>query len=94
MLHGLIIGPYFLDGNVNGNAYLRELNEFVSLQNAEHFNNQHWERNFQGLCWAQDGAPAHRLIAVRVRLIDVFKNNRVLIGFGHDMLNGHLAHRP
>ncbi len=84
--NGLIIGPYFLDGNVNGNACLRSrmLNEFVFPQLAEHFNNQYWEGRFWGLWWAQDGAPAHRLIAVRDRLIDVFGNNRV-IGLGHDV---------
>ena len=82
--NGLIIGPYFFDGNVNGNAYLRMLNEFVFPQLAEHLNNQYWEGGFRGLWWAQDGAPAHRLIAVRDRLIDVFGSNRV-IGLGHDV---------
>ena len=52
------------------------LNEFVFPQLAEHFNNQYWEGRFWGLWWAQDGAPAHRLIAVRDRLIDVFGNIR------------------
>ena len=39
---------------------------------------------FRGLWWAQDGAPAHRLIAVRDHLNDVFGNNRI-IGLGHDV---------
>ena len=39
---------------------------------------------FRGLWWAQDGAPAHRLIEVRDRLNRVFGNNRV-IGLGHDV---------
>ena len=39
---------------------------------------------FRGLWWAQDGAPAHRLIEVRVRLNKVFGNNQV-IGLGHDV---------
>ena len=74
------------------------LNEFVFPQLAEHFNNQYWEERFLGLWWAQNGAPAHRLIAVidrliavidRLiavidRLIDMFGNNRV-IGLGHDV---------
>ena len=80
----MIIGPYFFEGNVNGIAYLRMLNEFVFPQLAEHFNNQYWEGRFRGLWWGQDGAPAHRLIAVRDRFIDVFGNNRV-IGLGHDV---------
>jgi hypothetical protein len=60
------------------------LNEFVLPQLAEHFNNQYWEGRFRGLWWAQDGAPAHRLIAVRDRLNDVFGNHRI-IGLGHDV---------
>ncbi len=65
-------------------AYLRMLNEFAFPQLAEHFNNQYWEGRFRGLWWAQYGAPAHRLVAVRDRLIDVFGNNCV-IGLGHDV---------
>ena len=89
--NGVIIGRYCFKGNVNGIAYLRMLSEFVFPQLAEHFNNQYWEERFRGLWWAQNGAPAHRLIAVidRLiavidRLIDVFGNNRV-IGLGHDV---------
>ena len=62
--NGVILGPYFFDGNVNGMAYLQLLNEFVFPQLAVHFGNQHWEDMFRGLWWAQDGAPAHRLIEV------------------------------
>ena len=80
----MIFGLYFFERNVDGIAYLRMFNEFVFPQLAEHFNNQHWEGRFRGLWWAQDGAPAHRLIAVRDRLNDVFGNNRV-IGLGHDV---------
>ena len=58
----------------------RMLNEFIFPQLAEHFNNQYWEGRFRGLWWAQDGAHAHRLIAVIDRLIDVFGNNRVIGG--------------
>ena len=82
--NGLIIGPYFFNGNVNGNAYLLMLNEFVFPQLAEHFNNQYWDGRFRGLWWAQYSAPAHHLITVRDRLIHVFGNNRV-IGLGHDV---------
>ena len=82
--NGLVLGPYFFEQNVNGIAYLRMLNEFVLPQLAEHFNNQYWEGRFRGLWWAQDGAPAHRLIAVRDRLNDVFGNHRI-IGLGHDV---------
>ena len=76
--NGVILGPYFFDGNVNGLAYLRMLNEFAFPQLAVHFNNQFWEGLFQGLWWAQDGAPAHRLIEVRDCLNEVFGENRVI----------------
>ena len=82
--NGLIIGPYFFEGNANGIAYLRMLNEFVFPQLALHFNNQYWEGMFRGLWWVQDGAPAHRLVEVRDRLNAVFVNNHV-IGFGHNV---------
>ena len=82
--NGMIFGPYFFERNVNGISYLRMFNEFVFLQLVEHFNNQHWEGRFRGLWWAQDGAPAHRLITVRDRLNDVFGNN-CIIGLGHDV---------
>ena len=82
--NGVMLGPYFFDGNVNGMAYLQLLNEFALPQLVVHFGNQHWEDMFRGLWWAQDGAPAHRLIEVRDRLNRVFGNNRV-IGLGHDV---------
>ena len=63
--NGVILGPYFFDGNVNGMAYLQLLNEFAFPQLVVHFGNQHWEDMFWGLWWAQDGAPAHRLIEVK-----------------------------
>ena len=81
--NGVILGPYFFDGNVNGMAYLQSLNEFAFPQ-LVHFGNQHLEDMFRGLCWVQDGAPAHRLIEVRDRLNRVFGNNRA-IGLGHDV---------
>ena len=82
--NGLLIGPYFFEQNVDGIAYLRMLNEFVFAQLAVHFNNQYWEGMFRGPWWAQDGAPAHRLIQVRDRLNEVFGNDRV-IGLGHNV---------
>ena len=64
-------------------AYLQILNEFAFPQLAEMFNNQYWEGRFRGLWWFQDGAPAHRLLAVRDRLNDVFGNDRI-VGLGHN----------
>ena len=79
--NGVLLGPYFFRENVNGQAYLNMLNEFVFPLLAVHFGNQHWEKMFRGLWSAQDRAPAHRLIAVRDRLNAVFRNNRI-IGLG------------
>ena len=76
--NGVILGPYFFDGNVTGLAYLRMLNEFAFPQLAIHYNNQFWEGLFRGLWWAQDGVPFHRLIEVRDRLNEVFGDNRVI----------------
>ena len=41
-------------------------------------NNQFWEGLFRGLWWAQNGAPALRVIEVRDRLNEVFGENRVI----------------
>ena len=77
--NGVILGLYFFDGNVNGLVY-RMLDEFAFPQLAIHFTNhdQFWEGLFRSLWWAQDGAPAHRLIEVRDRLNEVFGKNRVI----------------
>ena len=69
--NGVILEYYFFYGNVNDMAYLRVLNEFAFPQLPILFNNQFWERLLPGLWWAQDGAPAHRLIEVRDRLNEV-----------------------
>ena len=67
-----IVGPYFFGRNVNGLDYLRLLNEYVFLQLALHFQEQYVDGLFRNLWWAQDGAPAHRLVQVRDRLSEVF----------------------
>ena len=56
------------------------MNVFPQL--AIHFNNQYWDGLFRGLWRAQDGAPAHHLVAVRDCLNEVFCTI---------MWNGHLA---
>ena len=81
--NGLILGPYFFYANVDGLSYLRMLNDFVFPQLANHFNNQYWEGMFRGLWWAQDGAPAHRLLVVRYRLNEAFMNR--VVGLGHNV---------
>ena len=48
---------------------------------------EHFDRQpggvFRHLWWAQDGAPAHRLLAVRERLQEVFGNH--VIALNHDV---------
>ena len=48
------------------------------------FRNQVENGWFRDLYWAQDAAPAHRLVEVRDRLNEVFGNDHV-IGLGHDV---------
>ena len=87
--NGVILEPYFFYGNVNGLAYLRMLNEFAFPQLAIHFNNQFWERLFRGLWLAQDGAPAHRLIEVRIASM---KYSETIVSLRFNIMwNGHLA---
>ena len=59
------------------------LNDFVFPQLAIYFNKQYWEGMFRGLSWAQDGAPAHRLLGVRYRLNEAFMNR--VVGLGHNV---------
>ena len=62
---------------MDGRVYLRMLNDFVFPEFLNHFNNQYWEGRFRGLWWAQDCAPAHRLLEVRDRLNETFGENPV-----------------
>ena len=79
---GQLIGPFFFQRNVNGNMYLQMINDGVVPQLEEHF-----ERQVRGvyrwLWWAQDGAPAHRLIAVWDRLRELFGER--VIAVNHDV---------
>ena len=82
--NGVILGPYFFEGNVDGVAYLQMLHEYVLQLLAVHFRDHFENGLFRDLWWAQDGAPAHRLLEVRDRLNGVFGNERV-IGLGHNV---------
>ena len=68
--------------NMNGNGYLQILNEHVIPELMENFPMQ--QRGvFRRLWQAQDGAPAHRLVAVRNRLAEVFGHR--VIALYHDV---------
>ena len=61
-----LIRPYFLDGNVNGQAYLEMLNNFV-LPQVENIFGVNQNGSIPRAYWFQDGAPGHRLNAVHGR---------------------------
>jgi hypothetical protein len=66
--NGVILGPYFFEGNVDGVAYLQMLHEYVLPLLPVHFRDHFENGLFGDLWWAQDGALAHRLLEVRDRL--------------------------
>ena len=67
-----MLGPFFLDGNFNGQCYLNLLNDVVIHLITVLFQNQFHENRFQRLWWAQHGAPCRGLLAVRARLNQLF----------------------
>ena len=69
--NGKLIGPFFFEGSVNGLRYLEMLNEKVFPKLVQLFGDQFDGDHFSRLWWAQDGAPAHRLVPVRNRLAEV-----------------------
>ena len=62
--------------------YLEMINEHVVPQLELHFERQQGGV-FRRLWWAQDGAPAHRLIAVRDRLRELFAHR--VIALNHEV---------
>ena len=73
---GHIIGPFFYEGNLNGNAYLQMLNEEIIPRLFELYGDR-----VDHLWWMQDGAPCHRTYVIRNRVREVFGNR--IIGLGH-----------
>ena len=71
-----IIGPVFFDNNVNGDAYVRMIDEEVvpALDGIARYRRRNGR--FQRLWWAQDGAPCHRTRAVTDRLTDRLTKQR------------------
>ena len=76
--NGTLLGPYFLDQNVNGECYLNMINDQVvpTLDQMPRFARRR-NGQFRRLWWAQDGAPAHRRRIVTDRLHQLF-GNRVI----------------
>lgn len=76
--NGVLIGPVFFDANVDGQAYLQMIQQHVIPGLEMHFQRQE-NRPFPFIWWAQDGAPAHRLIVVRNLLRELFGNRVVAL---------------
>ena len=55
--NGDMLGPFFFDGNVNGQSYLTLLNDEVIPLMTVLFQNQFHENRFQRLLWVQDAGP-------------------------------------
>lgn len=69
--NGRVIGPVIFERNITGLMYLQMLNDIVAPELERHFERQPGGI-FRRLFWVQDGAPAHRLQAVRQRLAEMF----------------------
>ena len=71
-----LIGPYFFDGNVNSQAYLEMLNNFV-LPQVESIFIVNQNGSTLRAYWFQHGAPGHHLNAVHDRVQTLFPNRVV-----------------
>lgn len=71
-----IIGPFFINGNLNGARYLNLLRDQIvpALQNLDGV-------NIENVWFQQDGCPAHNTMAVREFLSDTF-GPRLIMGRG------------
>ena len=78
--NGALSGPFFFEGNVNGENYLQMLNGEVFPQLVEVFDDQFDNGTFQRLRWAQNGMPGHRAREVRNWLLEFFQH-RVIASY-------------
>ena len=76
--NGSLLGPFFFQGNLNGQDYLNLINESVVPAMEQIFPRQR-RGAFRRVWWAQDGAPPHRLVAVRQRLAELFGNRVIAV---------------
>ena len=81
---GKLIGPIFIDGNMNAQRYLDLINNTAVPEVLRH---GRYQLNMNGsisrLWWLQDGAPCHTAIVVRRRLQELFP--RRVVGIGHNV---------
>ena len=76
--NGTLIGPVFFNGNLNGEAYLRLINEEIVPELEREFHRDA-DGTFPRIWWIQDGAPAHRRLIVRERLRQLFQDRVVAL---------------
>lgn len=68
-----IVGPFFLDGNLNGESYLELLREVIDPRITTIIENDH-NLSEDLLVFQQDGAPPHFALPVRQFLNETFPN--------------------
>ncbi|KAF2368177.1 Protein of unknown function DUF4817 [Trinorchestia longiramus] len=72
--NGHVIGPYFYNNNLNGGKYLDLTNNRIVPRLQETLGNR-----INRTWWIQDGAPAHRTVAVREKLNELFGNRIITL---------------
>ena len=80
--NGELIGPFSIEGNLNGIGYYNPLIERVFPSLMEHFGDQFDNDHFRRLWWARNGAPPRTLVIVRNLLVEIFQNR--VIALHHD----------
>ncbi len=80
--NGDLIGPVFIDGNMNGAKYLEVIDQTIVphlLRNGRYHQNQNG--SIRHVWFFQDGAPCHRAQRVHQRLETLFPGR--VVGLGH-----------
>ncbi|KAF2345622.1 Protein of unknown function DUF4817 [Trinorchestia longiramus] len=72
--NGHVIGPYFYNNNLNGVEYLDLINNRIVPRLRETHGNR-----INRTWWIQDGAPAHRTVALKEKLNELFGNRIIAL---------------
>ena len=83
--NGRVLGPFFYDFNLTGEAYVNLLNKEIVPQMMEIFDfNLFGDALFENVLWFQDGAPPHRRNIVTARLRELFGNHVVALNWDRE----------